>query len=96
MTLRLTAIVIAALDAIGWGLAAFNLLIGEGDPGTRGLDRFAGHSITILFLLSGLPALMLAGMNRAPRLALGFALAFPLTFLVLLGAAAALQPYVLP
>ena len=84
--------VIAVLDAIGWGLAAFNLLITDGDPATRGLDQAGGYAITILFVLTGLPALVLAGMNRAPRLSLGLALAFPAAFLVLLVAVAIALP----
>lgn len=65
-------------------LAAFNLLITDGDPATQGLDQLGGYSITVLFLLTGLPALVLAGMNRTPRLSLGLALAFPAACLVLL------------
>ena len=84
--------VIAVLDAIGWGLAAFNLLITDGDPATRGLDQAGGYAITILFVLTGLPALVLALLNRAPHAALGLALAFPAVFLVLLVAAALMLP----
>jgi hypothetical protein len=79
---------IAVLDAVGWSLAAFNLLMTDGDPATQSLDKLGGYSITVLFVLTGLPALMLAFNNRAPRTALAFALAFPAAFLVLLAAAA--------
>ncbi len=82
---------IAVLDAFGWSLAAFNLLLTDGDPVTRGLDQFGGYSITVLFALTGLPALALAIANRAPRAALAFAMAFPAAFLVLLVAAGALH-----
>ncbi|HZD92509.1 MAG TPA: hypothetical protein VE224_20640, partial [Pseudolabrys sp.] len=92
MTLRLTAIVIAVLDLFGLSLAAFNLLIADGDPATRGLDQLGGYSIALLFLLTGLPALVLAGVNRAPRVSLGLALAFPAMFLVLLVGAVLLLP----
>lgn len=92
MTIRLTAIIIAVLDAIAWILAASNVVIADGDPATRGLDQLGGYSITILFVLTGLPALLLAFTNRAPRAALGLALAFPMTFMVLLGAAAMVLP----
>ena len=92
MTLRLTAVIIAVLDACGWALAAFNLLTSESDPATTGLDRLGGYSITILFLLTGLPALVLTGLNRGPRLSLALALVFPAAFLVLLAAAAAVAP----
>ncbi len=84
--------VIAVLDAIGWGLAAFNLLITDGDPATRGLDQLGGFSISILFVLTGLPALVLAGLNRAPRAALALALAFPVAFVVLLVGVALILP----
>ena len=80
--------VIAVLDAMGWGLAAFNLLITDFDPATRGLDQLGGYAITILFVLTGLPALVLALLKRAPRLSLGLALAFPAAFLVLVVAIA--------
>jgi hypothetical protein len=83
---------IAVLDAIGWGLAAFNLLMTDGDPATRGLDQLGGYSITILFVLTGLPALALILTNRAPRAALALALAFPAAFLVLLVAVAGVLP----
>lgn len=83
---------IAVLDAIGWGLAAFNLLMTDGDPATRGLDQLGGYSITILFVLTGLPALTLILTNRAPRAALALALAFPAAFLVLLVAVAGVLP----
>ena len=88
VTIRLTAIIIAVLDAIGWSLAAFNLLLTDGDPATQGLDKLGGYSITVLFVLTGLPALVLAVTNRAPRAALALALIFPAVFLVLLAAAA--------
>ena len=52
--------------------------------GDAGLDKLGGYSITVLFVLTGLPALMLAFTNRAPRAALALALAFPAAFLVLL------------
>ena len=83
---------IAVLDAIGWSLAAFNLLMIDGDPATQGLDKLGGYSITVLFVLTGLPALALAITNRAPRVALGLALAFPAVFLVLLAVAEGVLP----
>lgn len=92
MTIRLTAIIIAVLDAIGWSLAAFNLLVTDGDPATQSLDKLGGYSITVLFVLTGLPALALAITDRAPRAALAFALAFPVAFLVLLVVAAGVLP----
>ena len=92
MTTRLTAILIAVLDAIGCALAAFNLLMTDGDPATRGLDLAGGYAIIILFVLSGLPALLLAATNRAPRAALMLALAFPVAFLVLLIGVGAVLP----
>ena len=83
---------IAVLDAIGWSLAAFNLMMTDGDPATQGLDKLGGYSVTILFVLTGLPALALILTNRAPRAALTLALAFPATFLVLLVSAAGVLP----
>lgn len=92
MTIRLTAIIIAVLDAVGWGLAAFNLLITDGDPATRGLDQLGGVAISILFVLTGLPALVLAMTNRAQRVSLALALAFPAILLLLVVGAALMLP----
>lgn len=92
MTIRLTAMIIAVLDAVGFGLAAFNLLITDGDPATQGLDQLGGIGITILFVLTGLPALLLAITSRAPRMALGLALAFPAVVLALLVALELVSP----
>jgi hypothetical protein len=91
VTTRLTAAVIAVLDAAGWTLAAL-LMITDADPATQGLDVAGGYAITILFVLTGLPALLLAGLNRAPRAALGLALAFPVAFVLLLIVVALILP----
>ncbi len=92
VTTRLTALIIAVLDLVGWGLAGFNLLVADADPATRGLDQLGGYAITLLFVLTALPALVLAGLNRWPRAALGLSLAFPATFVVLLVAVAVTLP----
>jgi len=77
---RLAALIIVALDAIGWAVVAINTFWSTSDPATKGFDEAAGYVVTILFVLTGAPALVLAGFRRAPRLALGLALAFPAAF----------------
>lgn len=62
------------------------------DPATKGLDEGAGQVVTVLFAITGLPALVLVWRGRAPRTALILALAFPGVFLTLLGLVAYLLP----
>jgi hypothetical protein len=59
-----------------------------GDPATTGLDAAVALVTTILFAITGAPALLLAMRSRAPRAALLLALAFPTAFVALLVAVA--------
>jgi hypothetical protein len=62
------------------------------DAATKGLDNAAGFAIVALFLLTAAPALFLSVGQLAPRLALALAIAFPATFVVLLGVIVATLP----
>jgi hypothetical protein len=59
-----------------------------GDPATAGFDAAAAVAATILFALTGAPALLLVARRRAPRTAVALALAFPVVLVVLLLAVA--------
>ena len=63
--------------------------LSQSDPATKALDNFAGYAVTIVFLLTGAPALVLAWRNRAPRLALSLSLGFPTGFVLLFAVAVA-------
>jgi hypothetical protein len=87
--LRSAAAIIAALDAALWLYLAYGFFLSGGEPATAGLDRAGGGVVTVLFCLTGVPALLLAWRGRAPRAALLLALAFPTVFLSLLALVAA-------
>ena len=61
-------------------VAAYN---SGSDPATIGFDYAAGVIVTGLFVVTGLPALIIASLRRAPRTALALALAFPAVFVLL-------------
>ena len=63
------------------------MFLSGSDPATKGLDRTAGLVVTILWLLTGLPAFVLVLRRRAPKAALLLALAFPAAFVVMFAAA---------
>lgn len=81
--MRIVTLIIGLLDAAIWLAVAAATFLSLSDPATKGLDVTAGILVTALFVLTGLPALLLAWRAAKPRLALGFALAFPATFVVL-------------
>ena len=83
MNRRGVALSIACLDAAAWLGASFATFFSGSDPATKGLDIVAGLAITLLFALTGLPALILAWRNTRVRLALWLALIFPAVFLAL-------------
>jgi len=83
MRLRIAALIVVALDTVGWGLVAAGTFLSKSDAATKGLDQAAGYAVTILFLATAVPALVLAWRRRAPRLALTLALAFPAIFVLL-------------
>jgi hypothetical protein len=87
--MRLATIVLCLIGAAIWLFFAYATLLSGSDPATRGLDLAAGILMTFLFGLTIVPAAILFGTRRAPRVALGLALAFPL-ILILLSIAAIL------
>ena len=68
---------LCALDVLLFVAAMAALAIGGGGGGE--LSGLAYITVTILFLLTAIPALLLTYYRRAPDLALAFALAFPAT-----------------
>lgn len=85
--MRIATLIIAALDAVLWAVIAAAMFLSTSDPATRGLDMMAGGLVTVLFLLTGLPALLLAWRNSRLRLALALAIVFPAAFAILFIAA---------
>ena len=86
MSARTAALIVGGLDAAGWLLVCAVTLFSQSDPASKGLDNFAGLAVTVVFLLTGVPALALAWRNRAPRLALGFPTGYVLLFAVAVAA----------
>ena len=87
MSARRAAFIVGGLDALGWLLVCAATFFSQSDPATKGLDTFAGLAVSVVFMLTGLPALALAWRNRAPRLALVLALGFPSGFVLLFAVA---------
>lgn len=89
MSARTAAFIVGGLDALGWLLVCAGTFLSQSDPATKGFDVFAGFAVSVVFLLTGAPALLLAWRNRAPRLALALALGFPTGFVLLFAVAIA-------
>lgn len=85
--LRTATLVIGLLDALACAVIVIAAYNSDSDPATIGLDYAAGVITAGLFALTGLPALIIAALRRAPRTALGLAAAFPVIFLLLFVAA---------
>jgi hypothetical protein len=80
MNKRAITIAVALLDAAASAVVALASYNSGSDPATIGFDYAAGAVVGVLFLLTGLPALVLAYRRRAPRTARILALAFPAVF----------------
>jgi hypothetical protein len=87
MNIRIATIVIGALDAAAAGAIAVGAYNSGSDHATIGFDYAAGVIVSVLFLATGLPAVVLAWFRRAPRVALALALGFPSVFVLLFLAA---------
>jgi hypothetical protein len=83
MTMRIATILISILDAAMAVFIAVLMFKSESDPATLGLDVAAGWTVTILCLLTAVPAFVLALTKKWPKTALALALAFPAAFVVL-------------
>lgn len=90
--MRVVTISVGLVDLALWLAAAAATFFSGSDPATHGLDIAAGATVTVLFLVTGAPALMLAMGNRAPRTALAMALAFPAALVVFLAVAVLALP----
>ena len=86
--MQIATIVLCILDAVGWAFVARFTFFSDSDPVTKDLDLAAGWIVTILFLLTAVPAFVLALTRRWPKTALALALAFPVGFGALFAAAA--------
>jgi hypothetical protein len=80
---RIATLIIGALDTVAWLAVMTVTFFSQSDPATKGLDVTAGLLVTALYLLTGLPGLLLAWHAMKLRLALTLALAFPAVFAVL-------------
>jgi hypothetical protein len=78
---------VCALDAVAWVIVALAAFLSGSDAATRGLDQVAGAIVTALFVLTAVPAFVLALLRRATRTALTLSLAFPTAFAMLFVAA---------
>jgi len=88
--LRTATSVIVLFDLVVWLWIGSSLYWSGSDPATRGFDGAAALGLSILLLLTALPAALLAYFDRARRTALALALGFPIGFVVLFVAAAAI------
>lgn len=76
-------LIVCAVDLAMWAVIFVALFFTSSDLATSGLDVAAAIVVTILFALTALPAFLLARAQRESTLALVFALAFPVSFLLL-------------
>ena len=83
---RVFALILGALDVASWICLVLYTLFTPASPATQALGIAFGWVITLLYAATGLPGLALASLDRAPRIALALALAFPVGFMLLYGA----------
>jgi hypothetical protein len=88
--MRIAAIIIGLLDALACAIIAVATYNSGSDPATIGFDYAAGVIVTGLFVVTALPALVMAFIRRAPKTALALALAFPAIFILLFAGAVTL------
>jgi hypothetical protein len=85
--MRAATIIIGILDALAAALIAVAAYYSGSDPATIGFDHAAGVAAIGLFVVTGLPALIVATSRRAPKTALSLVLAFPAAIVLLFVAA---------
>ncbi|MFI5022917.1 MAG: hypothetical protein ACHQRJ_14870 [Alphaproteobacteria bacterium] len=78
--MRPATISLCLLDAAAWIFLAVAYFFSDSDPATKGFDIAAGMIVTVLFLITAVPALVFALLRRLPKTALALALAFPAAF----------------
>ena len=69
-----------------WAFVALAMFSSGSNSATKGLDLAAGLVVTTLWLLTGVPASVLAVRRRAPRTALVLSLLFPAALVVMFAA----------
>jgi hypothetical protein len=57
--LRTATLIVCLLDAEVWALVAFAMLNSRSDAPTKGLDEATGYIVTVLFLITAVPAVAL-------------------------------------
>ena len=77
---RPATIILCLLDAAAWAFLAGTYFFSGSDPATKGFDIAAGALVTVLFVMTAVPALVFALRRRLPKTALALALAFPAAF----------------
>jgi hypothetical protein len=80
--MRLATLIIALLDTALLLFAISITFFSGSDAATKGLDNAAGWGVLLLFAVTAAPALVLWWRNKAPRAALAFALALPVSIVV--------------
>ena len=78
--MRTATIILCLLDAAAWAVLACTYFFSGSDPATKGFDVAASMIVTVLFLMTAVPALVFALLRRLPKTALALALAFPAAF----------------
>ena len=82
--MKIATILLSILDAVVAAVIAVKMLKSP-DPDLAGLDVTAGWAVAILCLVTAVPAFILALSSRRQKIALAFALAFPVGLGVLIG-----------
>lgn len=82
MNLRTAVITACVVDAVIWVVVALATFMSGSDAATKGLDQGAGLIVTALFLVTGVPAVALVAVRRAPGVALALALTFPVVLAI--------------
>ena len=75
--MREATILIAAMGTAAWLVIVGLSVLAGSDPATADLDWLIVAAVTILYVLTAAPALVLAVYRRAPWTAFALAVAFP-------------------
>lgn len=89
---RRATLILAVVDFAIWALLAVYLVLSRTDPATRGLDLAAAGAVTVLLLLTALPAVLLVRAGGSLNTALALAIAFPAAFLLIFALVVARLP----
>lgn len=75
-------LILCAVDLVLWAAIVVALQFSGRDLAESGFPWIAGIAVTILFAFTALPAFLLVRAQRETNLAMVFALAFPIVFLL--------------